>query len=87
MTQESQLELETGSSESSPPSHSESSAQSCQTLTLDLRDLHQGQELFISMEGAPIRELEIIAKHIILQLNNFPIYLLAASNTMIGKII
>ena len=41
MTQESQLELETGSSESSPPSHSESSAQSCQTLTLDLRDLHQ----------------------------------------------
>ena len=41
MTQESQLELETGSSESSPPSHSESSAQSSQTLTLDLRDLHQ----------------------------------------------
>ena len=41
MTQESQLELETGSSESSPPNHSESSAQSCQTLTLDLRDLHQ----------------------------------------------
>ena len=36
MTQESQLELETGSSESSPPSHSESSAQSCQTLTLEV---------------------------------------------------
>ena len=47
----------------------------------------QGQELFISMEGAPIREPEIIAKQIILQLNNFPIYLLAASNTMIGKIV
>ena len=47
----------------------------------------QGQELFISMEGALIREQEIIAKQIILQLNNFPIYLLAASNTMIGKIV
>ena len=47
----------------------------------------QGQELFISMEGAPLREPEIIAKQIILQLNNFPIYLLAASNTMIGKIV
>ena len=44
----------------------------------------QGQERFISMEGAPLREPEIIAKQIILQLNNFPIYLLA-SNTMIGK--
>jgi hypothetical protein len=41
MTQESQLELEAGSSESSPPSQSESSAQPCQTLTLDIRDLHQ----------------------------------------------
>ena len=51
MTQESQLELETGSSEPSPPSHSESSAQSCQTLTLDLRDLHHtGDEMnFIAM--------------------------------------
>ena len=47
----------------------------------------QGQELFISMKGAPLREPEIIAKQIILQLNNFPIYLLAASNTMIGKIV
>ena len=47
----------------------------------------QGQELFISMEGAPLREPEIIAKQIILHLNNFPIYLLAASNTMIGKIV
>ena len=49
----------------------------------------QGQELFISMEGAPIREPEIIAKQIILQLNNFPIYLLpvAARNTKIGKIV
>ena len=41
MTQESQLELEAGSSESSPPSQSESSAQHCQTLTLDIRYLHQ----------------------------------------------
>ena len=50
----------------------------------------QGQELFISMEGAPFREPEITAKQIILQLNNFPIYLLGASstsNTMIGKIV
>jgi hypothetical protein len=47
----------------------------------------QGQELFISMEGAPLREPEIIAKQLILQLNNFPIYLLAAANTMIGKIV
>ena len=49
----------------------------------------QGQELFISMVGAPLREPEIIAKQIILQLNNFQIYLLAASNlnTMIGKIV
>ena len=47
----------------------------------------QGQELFISIEGAPIREPEIIAKQLILQLNNFPIYLLAAANTMIGKIV
>ena len=47
----------------------------------------QGQELFISMEGAPIREPEINAKQIILQLNNFPIYLLAASSTMVGKIV
>ena len=48
----------------------------------------QGQKLFVSMEGAPLREPEIIAKQIILQLNNFPIYLLGASstsNTMIGK--
>jgi hypothetical protein len=40
MTQESQLEVEAGSSESSPPSQSESSAQHCQTLTLDIRYLH-----------------------------------------------
>jgi hypothetical protein len=40
MIQESHLELETGSSGSSPPSHSEFSAQPGQTLTLDLRDLH-----------------------------------------------
>ena len=39
------------------------------------------------MEGALLREPEIIAKQIILQLNNFPMYLLAASNTMIGKIV
>ena len=39
------------------------------------------------MEGAPLQEPEIIAKQIILQLNNFPIYLLAASNKMIGKIV
>ena len=47
----------------------------------------QGLELFISMEGAPIREPEITAKQIILQLNYFLIYLLAASNTMVGKIV
>ena len=49
----------------------------------------QGQELFISLVGAPLREQEIIAKQIILQLNNFPIYLLpvAARNTKIGKIV
>ena len=47
----------------------------------------QGQELFISMEGAPIREPAIIAKQLTLQLNNFPIYLLAAANTMIGNIV
>ena len=47
----------------------------------------QGQELFISMEGTPLREPEIIAKQIILQLNNLPIYLLGASNTVIGKIV
>ena len=41
MTQESQLELETGSSESSLPSQSESSARPCQTLTLDIRNLHE----------------------------------------------
>jgi hypothetical protein len=43
MTHEGQLELEAGSSESSPPSQSEPSAQPCQTLTLDIRDLHQAQ--------------------------------------------
>ena len=47
----------------------------------------KGQELYISMEGAPLREPEIIAKHLILQLSNFPIYLLAAANAMIGKIV
>ena len=47
----------------------------------------EGQELFISMEGAPLWEPEIIAKQLILQLNNFPIYLLAAANTMVGKIV
>ena len=47
----------------------------------------QGQELYISMEGAPLREPENIAKQLILQLNNFPIYLLAAANAMIGKIV
>jgi hypothetical protein len=40
ITQESQVELEICSSESLPPSHSESSAQPCQTLALDLRNLH-----------------------------------------------
>ena len=48
----------------------------------------QGQKLFVSMEGAPLQEPEIIAKQIILQRNNFPIYFLGASstsNTMIGK--
>ena len=47
----------------------------------------EGQELFISMEGTPLWKPEITAKQIILQLNNFPIYLLGASNTMIGKIV
>jgi hypothetical protein len=47
----------------------------------------EGQELFTSMEGAPLREPEIIAKQLILQLDNFPIYLLAAANTMVGEIV
>ena len=47
----------------------------------------EGQELFISMEGVPLREPEITAKQIITQLKNFSIYLLGASNTMIGKIV
>ena len=47
----------------------------------------KGQELYISMEGAPLREPEIIAKQIICHLKNFPIYLLWASNTLIGKIV
>ena len=48
---------------------------------------NEGQELFISMEGVPLWEPEITAKQIITQLKNFPIYLLGASNTMIGKIV
>ena len=47
----------------------------------------EGQELFISMEGIPLRDPEIIAKQIITQLKNFPFYLLDPSNTMIGKIV
>ena len=47
----------------------------------------EGQELFISMEGVPLWEPEITAKKIITQLKNFPIYLLGASNKMIGKIV
>ena len=43
----------------------------------------QGQKLFVRMEGAPLREPEIIAKQIILQLNNFPIYFLGASSTTV----
>ena len=50
-------------------------------------DDSQGQELYISMEGAPLREPEIIAKQIICHLKNFPIYLLGVSNTAIGKIV
>ena len=40
-----------------------------------------------SMEWAPLRVPEITAKQIILQLNNFTIYMLGASNTMIGKLV
>ena len=39
------------------------------------------------MEGVPLREPEITAKQIIIQLNHFPIYLLGASNMMIKKIV
>ena len=46
---------------------------------------NEGQELYISMEGVPLREPEITVKQIILQLHKFPIYSLGASNTMIGK--
>ena len=50
-----------------------------------MTDLHDSerQELFISMEGIPLPEPEVIAKQIIRQLKNFPIFLLGASNTMI----
>ena len=54
-----------------------------------MTDLHdsEGQEMFISMEGIPLRQPEVFAKKIIYQLKNFPVYLLGASNTLIGKII
>jgi hypothetical protein len=42
MTQKSQLKLDAGFSESLPLSLSDSAAQPCQTLTLDIRNLHKG---------------------------------------------
>ena len=39
------------------------------------------------MEGVPLREPEVIAAQIIRQLKIFLIYLVGASNTMIGKIV
>ena len=47
----------------------------------------KGRNYLSALEGVPLREPEIIAKQIITQLNNFPFYLLGASNTMIGKIV
>ena len=52
-------------------------------------DLHdsEGHELYISMEGIPLREPEVTATQIIRQLKIFPIYLRGASNTMMGELI
>ena len=52
----------------------------------DHRD-NEGQELYISMEGVPLREPEVIAKKIMLHVKKFRFYLLDPSNTMIGKIV
>ena len=53
---------------------------------LDDRD-DEGQELFISMEGVSYREPEVTAKQILTHVRKFPIYLLAPSNMIIGKIV
>ena len=61
----------------------------CGRIYYTMTDLHdsEGKELYISMEGIPLREPEVTAKQIIRQLKNSPIYLLGASNTMIGNIV
>ena len=58
-------------------------------LDYTIRDDHdeEGQELFISMEGVSYREPDVTAKQLLYHVRKFPIYLLAPSNMIIGKIV
>ena len=49
----------------------------------DQRDC-EGKERFTSIEGVTLLEPAVTAMGIILQMQSFPIYLLGASDTMIG---
>jgi hypothetical protein len=67
VTHESQLELEAGSFESSPPSQSESSAQPCQTLTLDIRIFINP---LIPKRELVLKELHLVSGHYLLSFQN-----------------
>ena len=58
-------------------------------LDYTIRDDHdeEGQELFFSMEGVSYREPSVNAKQLLYHVEKFPIYLLAPSNMIIGKIV